>query len=127
MEYNPLNGYKINSPFSTTGFYDIGKHKSSVYLNGGPFTIIPFDCHLIGISSYIIVPPLADRRFALKIKNSEDIGETTINVTENNQKNHVTWREVFHKGDVVSFDIFRLNSQDGPAFSQACFSFVFSQ
>ena len=113
-----MNRYKINSPFFMTGFYDIGKHKSSVYFNGGiPFQIIPFDCHLTGISSYIIAPLLADRRFALKIKNSEDIGETTnINVTENN-----------HKEDVVSFVIFRLNSQDGPAFSQACFSFVFSQ
>ena len=122
-----LNGYKINSPFFLTGLFDIGKHKSNVFLNGASEIIIPFDCYLIGISSFIIVPQLVDRRFTLKIKNSEDLGETVINVTENNQKNHVTWREVFHKGDVVSLNIFKLNSQEGPAFSQATFSFVFSQ
>ena len=28
-----MNGYKINSPFFLTGFYDIGKHKSNVYFH----------------------------------------------------------------------------------------------
>ena len=60
-----LNGYKINSPFFITGFYDIGKHKRNVYLNGGPFIIIPFDCHLIRISSYIVIPPGLDYRYTL--------------------------------------------------------------
>ena len=88
--------------------------------------IIPFDCHLITISSYIVIPPRVDYLYALQMKNSEVLS-TTHDVTERTNKKHIELNERLEKGDVVSFDIFRLNSQDGPTFSQPCFSFVFSQ
>ena len=66
-----MNGYKINSPFVVTGFYDKTKNKSHVFLNGGiPFQIIPLDCHLIGISSYIHPSSRLDFRYTLQMKNS---------------------------------------------------------
>ena len=120
-----MNGYKVNSPFVVTGFYNKTKNKSHVFLNGGiPFQIIPFDCHLIGISSHIHPSSRLGFRYTLQMKNSGSLG-ITKDATQNVSKNHIVLNERLEKEDVVSFDIFRLNLQDGPAFSQACFSLSF--
>ena len=122
-----INGYKINSPFVVTDLYNKTMNKSHVFWNGGiPFQIIPFDCHLIGISFYIHPSSRLDFRYTLQMKNSGSLG-ITKDATQNASKYHIVLNERLEKGAVVSFDIFRLNSQDGPTFSQACFSFVFSQ
>ena len=124
-----MNGYKINSSFFFTGYFNKSKSPTRIFLNGeNPLQVIPFDCRLTKISC--IFPETRDRNYQFTLNLSlywGGIRKYSFNSTRNNKNQNFDIDVRFSADDFFVIEMFKKGTRQEIDPDWGVFSFVFFQ
>ena len=124
-----MNGYKINSPFFITGYFNKSENSNRIYLNReNPLQIIPYDCRLTKISRVFHETVSLIYQFTLTLSvYGEGIQKHSFNSTQNNKKQTFTMNVRLSANDFMLIEIYKQGTKLEIDPDWGVFSFVFSQ
>ena len=124
-----MNGYKINSPFFITGYFNKSENSNRICLNGeNPLQIIPYDCRLTKISCVFHETVSSIYQFTLILSvYGRGIQKHSFNSTQNNKKQTFTMNVRLSADDFWLIDIYKQGTKLEIDPNWGVFSFVFSQ